>query len=275
MIPKMKFNLSKPLSSRRKAAQPRVSPFAWHSPTGISDSDSNNVNVNVNTGSTPPSYIVEVDSVSKSYHHTRTGEVVVFDNYNLRVAMGEMLAVVGSSGAGKSTLMHMVGALESPTSGTISYKGRQLHTLNKGELAYLRSREVGFVFQSHFLLNELSAYENVMLPLMIKGQGSEESREQAYELLSTMGLAHREEHYPLELSGGEQQRVAIARAIANNPALLLADEPTGNLDADNSAKIMEIFHNLNSKGVTVIVVTHSGEVAKECTRTETLQRVLP
>ncbi len=214
--------------------------------------------------------ILQAHRIVKTYHHNRTGEVVVFDNYNMEIQQGEMIAIVGASGAGKSTLMHMLGSLESPTAGTITYKGRELSTLSKQELAHMRGKEVGFVFQSHFLLNELSASENVMMPMMIQGKEHDEAKNMAYNLLATMGLANREEHYPLELSGGEQQRVAIARAIANNPSVLLADEPTGNLDNENSEMIMNIFHNLNRQGVTIVVVTHSDSVAKQCSRVETL-----
>ncbi len=219
---------------------------------------------------TPKGAIFQAQKIVKTYHHNRTGEVVVFDNYNMEIQQGEMIAIVGASGAGKSTLMHMLGSLESPTAGTITYKGRQLNTLNKQELAHMRGKEVGFVFQSHFLLNELSASENVMMPMMIQGKEHDEAKNKAYNLLATMGLANREEHYPLELSGGEQQRVAIARAMANNPAVLLADEPTGNLDNENSEMIMNIFHNLNRQGVTIVVVTHSASVAKQCSRVETI-----
>ena len=186
----------------------------------------------------------------------------------LRIEDGESVAILGPSGSGKSTLMHLLGGLERPTSGTIAVDGADLAALDKAALARYRNEKVGFVFQPFFLQPHLSAVENVELPLMYAGvKSARERRARAAAALTAVGLGGRLGHYPNQLSGGQQQRVAIARALVNNPKLLLADEPTGNLDTQTSIEVMEIFQRLNrEQGLTVVLVTHETDIAEYGTR---------
>ena len=172
------------------------------------------------------------------------------------VASGEYLAIVGPSGCGKSTLLNLLGAIDRPSAGSVAFRGRELGTLSEREATSFRLRNVGFVFQRFYLLPVLSARENVELPMAEAGMPRTARRERARELLSYVGLEHRERHRPSQLSGGEQQRVAVARALANGPALLLADEPTGELDARTGAEVIALFERLNADGTTILVVTH-------------------
>jgi putative ABC transport system ATP-binding protein len=181
---------------------------------------------------------------------------------SLRIDHGEFVAIVGPSGSGKSTLMHLLGCLDRPTSGTLRVDGVEVSTLDDTGLAELRNQAVGFVFQSFHLLARTSALENVALPLVYRGVGRAERRERARRALSAVGLAHRLDHRPSQMSGGEQQRVAIARALVGDPKVVLADEPTGNLDSRNGREVMGILADLNSeRGVAVVLVTHEREVA--------------
>ncbi|MET8156442.1 ABC transporter ATP-binding protein [Sphaerisporangium sp. NPDC005289] len=181
---------------------------------------------------------------------------------SLRIDHGEFVAIVGPSGSGKSTLMHLLGCLDRPTSGTLRVDGVEVSTLDDTGLAELRNQAVGFVFQSFHLLGRTSALENVALPLVYRGVGRAERRERARRALSAVGLAHRLDHRPSQMSGGEQQRVAIARALVGDPKVVLADEPTGNLDSRNGREVMGILADLNSeRGVAVVLVTHEREVA--------------
>jgi putative ABC transport system ATP-binding protein len=181
---------------------------------------------------------------------------------SLRIDQGEYVAVAGPSGSGKSTLMHLMGCLDRPTSGLLRVGGRDVATLHDGELAELRNRTIGFVFQSFQLLGRTSAMDNVALPLVYRGVRRAERRERAETALRAVGLGHRLEHRPSQLSGGEQQRVAIARALVGEPRLLLADEPTGNLDTGSGAEVMRLLSDLvRDSGVAVVVVTHDHEVA--------------
>lgn len=192
----------------------------------------------------------------------------VLQGVTVEVNGGEMVAVVGPSGSGKSTLLHLIGALERPDRGTIRFDGRDVFQQSELELAAFRNRHVGFVFQFHHLLPELTALENVMLPGLIARRGRREVMAEATELLATMGLAERMEHRPGELSGGEQQRVAIARALVNHPDLVLADEPTGNLDRQSGEAIQGLLRSLNqTRQQTFIVVTHNEAFAKALDRT--------
>jgi putative ABC transport system ATP-binding protein len=192
-----------------------------------------------------------------------TGETAVraLDGVSIEVAAGEMTAIMGPSGSGKSTLLHLLGALETPTSGEIALAGERYDGLGEGDLTKLRRDRIGFVFQFFNLLTPLSAEENVMLPALIAGDRSPETRQRATDLLERVGLAKRARHLPSELSGGEQQRVSIARALLNEPEIVLADEPTGNLDTHSSADVLELLGELNAEGQTVVTVTHDPAAA--------------
>ena len=204
---------------------------------------------------------VEAVEVHRSYQ--LDGVVVeALRGVTLRIDGGDYLAVVGPSGSGKSTLMHLLGCLDRPTRGTLRVGGRDVASMSDGDLAELRNRTVGFVFQSFQLLARTSALDNVGLPLVYRGLGKTERRNRAAAALDAVGLGHRLEHRPGQLSGGEQQRVAIARALVGEPSVLLADEPTGNLDTRSGAEVMAILDRLNAEqGVAVVVVTHDAEVA--------------
>jgi lipoprotein-releasing system ATP-binding protein len=211
--------------------------------------------------------LLEVTDVYKGFAKGNTW-LDVLRGVTLEVKGGEMVAVVGPSGSGKSTLLHLIGALERPDRGTIRFDGQDIFQLPDLEQATFRNQRVGFVFQLHHLLPELTALENVMLPGLIARRGRREIRTEAAELLATMGLAERMEHRPGELSGGEQQRVAIARALMNHPDLVLADEPTGNLDRQSGEAIQGLLRSLNQeRQQTFIVVTHNEAFAKALDRT--------
>lgn len=188
-------------------------------------------------------------------------EVRALDGVSMTVEQGEMVAIMGPSGSGKSTMMSILGCLDEPTEGSYRLAGKEVAGLTEREKARLRNRELGFVFQSFNLLPKLTALENVELPLIYAGMGVKERREQAREALIKLGLGKRLNHTPQELSGGQQQRVAIARALVNRPRLILADEPTGNLDSRVSVEIMGIFQEQNWKGITIVMVTHEKDIA--------------
>ncbi|MEW6516072.1 MAG: ABC transporter ATP-binding protein [candidate division FCPU426 bacterium] len=215
--------------------------------------------------------VLRLEQVEKTFGQG-SGLVPVLRGVELGVAPGEMVAIVGPSGAGKTTLLSVAGGLMHPTGGSVRILGQDLYSLGDEGLAALRNKSVGFVFQLHYLLPEFNAEENVMLPALIAGLSHAEARKQAAEWLERVGLTHRRTHRPGELSGGEQQRVAIARALVNRPALLLADEPTGDLDLATAQGIHDLFMNLNREaGQTVIVVTHNPALANLANRTITLQ----
>jgi putative ABC transport system ATP-binding protein len=188
----------------------------------------------------------------------------------LAVQQGEYLALMGSSGSGKSTLMNMIGLLDRPTSGSYQIQGTEASQLNRGKLADLRNREIGFVFQQFNLLPRVSARRQVELPLFYAGTSGRQGQEMAMEALAQVGLTDRANHRPEELSGGQQQRVAIARALVNKPSILLADEPTGALDSQTGAEVMDLFDELHAQGLTVITVTHDPQVAQHAQRVITL-----
>jgi putative ABC transport system ATP-binding protein len=185
---------------------------------------------------------------------------------SVEVERGEYLAVTGASGSGKSTFMNLIGALDTPTSGSLMIEGRELGGLSSDQLAAYRNEKIGFVFQTFNLLARTTALDNVALPLLYSRHGHAHAREKARACLAKVGLAHRENHQPSELSGGQQQRVAIARALVNDPHILLADEPTGALDSRTTEEIIELFEELNETGITVILVTHEPDIAKRARR---------
>lgn len=206
--------------------------------------------------------MIRAESVSKSY-----GNLQILKNLSFEVLSNEAVCILGASGAGKSTFLHILGSLDRPSSGRIFWNNTDLSSLSEEELASLRNKEMGFVFQFHHLLPEFSALENVMIPGRIAGQNPGRIEAKAKGLLSELGLAHRFHHYPSELSGGEQQRVAIARALFNEPKVLFADEPTGNLDSENSQRIQELFFRLKEeRGLTLVVVTHDAQFARRFPR---------
>lgn len=213
------------------------------------------------------SSLLEVTELTKSYGAGET-RVDVLQGVNLTVAEGETIALVGASGTGKSTLLHIMGTLDRPSSGNVFFQGQDVFRLSEAALASFRNRSIGFVFQFHHLLPEFSAVENVMMPLLIAGTKRSEAVAPARELLEEVGLAHRLTHKPGELSGGEQQRVAIARALILSPKLLLADEPTGNLDMKTSDEVHETLEGIHRKrGVTLVIVTHNEKLASRMGRT--------
>ena len=204
--------------------------------------------------------MITMEQIYKVYHMGES-EVRALDGISLAVGAGEMVAIMGPSGSGKSTVMNMIGCLDQPSSGSYRLAGREVANLSEAELAGLRNREIGFVFQSFNLLPNLTALQNVELPLVYAGVAPAERHRQAGAVLRQMGLADRFHHQPRELSGGQQQRVAIARALVNQPRLLLADEPTGNLDSRASVEILAIFQQLHRRGMTIVMVTHEPEIA--------------
>ncbi len=212
--------------------------------------------------------VIEITTLSKTYGE---GDIAVhaLKELDLKVGRGDFVAIMGPSGSGKSTLMNIIGCLDRANSGLYILDGEDVSRLNRDQLAGVRNRKIGFVFQSYNLLPRLSARKNVMLPMMYNGfqNWSEDQRsERAADLLELVGLGDRIHHLPTELSGGQQQRVAIARALINDPSLILADEPTGNLDTSSSTEIMAIFHRLHKQGATIVMVTHEAERAREAQR---------
>jgi lipoprotein-releasing system ATP-binding protein len=211
--------------------------------------------------------VLEAQALSKTYVGGDGGQIVVLDAVDLQIARGEMVAVIGSSGAGKSTLLHLLGALDRPTSGRVLIDGRALDGMSDDAVSALRNRTIGFVFQFHHLLREFTALENVMMPLRIAGTDEAEAKRRATALLERVGLGGRVHHRPGALSGGEQQRTAVARALAADPAVLLADEPSGNLDHHNSERLHELFSELaHELELGMVVVTHNRSLAARADR---------
>jgi len=208
--------------------------------------------------------MLELENVTKVYRAGQT-EVPALRGISCRIESGEMVSIVGPSGSGKSTLMNIIGCLDKPTSGKYRLDGIEVDTLDDNQLAEIRNKKIGFVFQSFNLLSRTTALANVELPLIYGGASNR--RQRALQVLESVGLAHRVNHRPSELAGGEQQRVAIARALVSNPSLILADEPTGNLDTRTSQEIMTIFKKLNEQGMTIILVTHEPDIAAYTQRT--------
>lgn len=210
--------------------------------------------------------MITLTNLSKIYR-TSEIETMALENVNLTVSKGEFLSVMGPSGCGKSTLLNIVGLLDTPSAGTVEINNTNVTAMRDKQLAAFRNHTLGFVFQSFHLINSLNVLDNVELPLLYRGTGSKERRRMAQEMLERVGLSHRMRHFPTQLSGGQCQRVAIARAIVGNPEILLADEPTGNLDSKMGAEVMELLHNLNKEdGRTIVMVTHNEEQAKQTNR---------
>ena len=204
--------------------------------------------------------LVELRDVYKIYH-LGGEEIRALDGINLDIEAGELISIIGPSGSGKSTLMHILGCLDSPSKGTIKLDGTMIQDASQRQLAAIRNQKIGFVFQFFNLLPKLSVLQNVELPMIYAGAGARERKERAQEALSLVQLDNRAKHRPSQLSGGQQQRVAIARALVNNPKIVFADEPTGNLDSHTGEAILNLFHSLSQQGRTIIIVTHDPEIA--------------
>jgi lipoprotein-releasing system ATP-binding protein len=210
--------------------------------------------------------LIRIEGLKKTYRTAR-GELNLFEGLNLTVNTGEMVAIVGQSGAGKSTLLHILGALDTPSAGTVYCASTNVATLSAREAAAFRNREIGYVWQFHYLLPEFTAQENVALPLLARGMRKQEAMALAANWLKQVDLEDRGSHRPGELSGGEQQRVALARALVNNPKLLLADEPTGDLDEITAGRVFDLIERLHaSHGLTSVLVTHNMDLAARCSR---------
>ena len=210
-------------------------------------------------------YLIRTVKLSKIFR-TESVQTTALNEVNLAIREGEFVAIMGPSGCGKSTLLNVIGLLDNPTSGELWFMGQEVSRWKENERTDLRNGNLGFVFQSFNLIDELTVFENVELPLLYAGVSAREREERVNRALERMQIAHRTEHYPQQLSGGQQQRVAIARAIVTNPRIILADEPTGNLDSANGAEVMSLLKELNAEGATIVMVTHSEENAREARR---------
>ena len=215
--------------------------------------------------------IIEMRGIVKRYYIGKPNELEILHGIDLTVRPGEFVAIVGESGSGKSTLMNIIGVLDRPTQGSYVLDGVDVGSAKDGALSAIRNRKIGFVFQTFNLIGRTSALKNVELPMLYAGVPGRQRAARARELLEQVGMSERAGHQPSELSGGQKQRVAIARALANRPALLLADEPTGALDSATSRTVMDIFHQLHRQGMTIVLITHSQQLAEECQRILTLQ----
>lgn len=200
--------------------------------------------------------MIQIENLKKSFK-TEEVETLALNGVNLKVEKGEFVAIMGPSGCGKSTLLNIIGMLDNPTEGNYTFAGHKAGNLKERDRTELRKGNLGFVFQSFNLIDELTVYENVELPLIYLKVGKKERKQKVMEVLERMKIAHREKHFPQQLSGGQQQRVAIARAVVTNPKLILADEPTGNLDSKNGIEVMNLLTELNQEGATIVMVTHS------------------
>ena len=213
--------------------------------------------------------IINVQNIKKSYN-VGTQEVHALRGIDLSVEKGEFMAIMGPSGSGKTTLMNIIGCLDTATSGTYELNGKSVSSLDDDELASIRNKEIGFVFQSFNLLAKNSTLDNVLLPLKYAGESKNDAVIKAKKVIERVGLTERLDHTPAELSGGQQQRVAIARALVNNPSIIFADEPTGNLDSKTGEEVMNLFKELNSYGQTIILITHEDSVAQQSNRVITI-----
>ena len=214
--------------------------------------------------------VIDIQGITKTYVNGKLS-VPVLHGIDLQVNKGEFVSIMGPSGSGKSTFMNILGCLDRPTTGSYRLNGDEVATLSDDELAFVRNKQIGFVFQSFNLLTKLTAVENVALPMIYAGMDKKTRNERAAALLASVGLGDRMDHLPSELSGGQRQRVAIARALANNPAIIMADEPTGNLDSKSTIDVMNIFRGLYDEGGTIILVTHEPEIATYASRNVVLR----
>ena len=214
--------------------------------------------------------VIDIQGITKTYVNGKLS-VPVLHGIDLQVNKGEFVSIMGPSGSGKSTFMNILGCLDRPTTGSYRLNGDEVATLSDDELAFVRNKQIGFVFQSFNLLTKLTALENVALPMIYAGMDKKSRNERAAALLASVGLGDRMDHLPSELSGGQRQRVAIARALANNPAIIMADEPTGNLDSKSTIDVMNIFRGLYDEGRTIILVTHEPEIATYASRNVVLR----
>ena len=214
--------------------------------------------------------VIDIQGITKTYVNGKLS-VPVLHGIDLQVNKGEFVSIMGPSGSGKSPFMNILGCLDRPTTGSYRLNGDEVATLSDDELAFVRNKQIGFVFQSFNLLTKLTALENVALPMIYAGMDKKSRNERAAALLSSVGLGDRMDHLPSELSGGQRQRVAIARALANNPAIIMADEPTGNLDSKSTIDVMNIFRGLYDEGRTIILVTHEPEIATYASRNVVLR----
>lgn len=214
--------------------------------------------------------VIDIQGITKTYVNGKLS-VPVLHGIDLQVNKGEFVSIMGPSGSGKSTFMNILGCLDRPTTGSYRLNGDEVATLSDDELAFVRNKQIGFVFQSFNLLTKLTALENVALPMIYAGMDKKSRNERAAALLSSVGLGDRMDHLPSELSGGQRHRVAIARALANNPAIIMADEPTGNLDSKSTIDVMNIFRGLYDEGRTIILVTHEPEIATYASRNVVLR----
>jgi len=212
------------------------------------------------------SNLIETKNVKKIYNQGKPNELIVLKDIDLKIKKGEMITIFGPSGSGKSTILHIIGCLDRPTSGKVYIEGKDVSRLSDDELALIRRERIGFVFQQFNLISALTALENVELPMRVFGINKEKSRKKAIELLKSVELGERLNHFPRQLSGGEMQRVAIARALANEPDVILADEPTGNLDSKTGKEIVNLMIKLNKDGYTFVIVTHDVSIAKHASR---------
>lgn len=210
--------------------------------------------------------LIELSGVQK-YYEMGSAIVKAVDGINIKIEQGDFIAIMGPSGSGKSTSMNLVGSLDLPTKGNIYLEGKDIASLEESQLAQIRGKKIGFIFQSFNLIPNLTAKENIILPMLFQESDAEEREEKALELLKMVDLQDRADHYPNQLSGGEQQRVAIARSLANDPEVILADEPTGNLDTKTGEKVLHFLEACNKKGKTIIMVTHDPELAQQHAKT--------
>lgn len=216
-------------------------------------------------------FLIDMRNIVKSYYVNRENELEIIHSINLKIAHGDFVAIVGESGSGKSTLMNMIGVLTLPTSGHYTLDGVDVSHMSGDEMGEIRNRKIGFVFQNFNLISKMTALENVELPMVYAGEDRKERKKRAKRLLELVGMQERMSHKPNELSGGQKQRVAIARSLANNPGIILADEPTGALDSETGQSIMKIFHKLHDRQKTIIIVTHNEKLAQECSRIITIR----
>ncbi len=215
---------------------------------------------------------LEIQNISKNYK-MKGNSLLVIDDFSYEAEKGDLIGIQGPSGAGKSTLLHIIGGLDKPSSGSILFNGENIYNMKEHELNIYRGKKMGFVFQFHYLLDDFTALENIMIPMLIHNISKKEAVERAEELIEQVGLFQRKEHYPNELSGGEQQRIALARAISVSPDIILADEPTGNLDKINSIQILDILKKQAENGVCVLIVTHDDNIAAECSKHIIMQKL--